>query len=54
MPTSDYPLVKQLHADRTARIHSEQRMLQVPTARRPLRLFSRKQRTAAARLATSC
>jgi hypothetical protein len=53
MPTSDYPVVRQLHADRTARIVSEHRMLRLPAVRSPFR-FSRKQRGAAARLATSC
>jgi hypothetical protein len=53
MPTSDYPIAKQLHADRTARIVSEHRSLHVPTVRSPFR-FTRKQRAAAARLATSC
>ena len=54
MPTSDYPFAKQLHADRTARIVSEHRMLRLPAVRSPWR-FVRKERTAAAaRLATSC
>jgi hypothetical protein len=53
MPTSDYPVASQLHADRTARIVREHRSLRMPTVRSPFR-FSRKQRAAAARLATSC
>ena len=54
MPTSDYPIAKQLHADRTARIVSEHRMLRLPAIHNPLR-FARKERAAAAaRLATSC
>jgi hypothetical protein len=53
MPTSDYPVAKQLHADRTARISSEHRSLRMPSVRSPFR-FTRKQRTAAARLATTC
>ena len=55
MSMSDYPLAKQLHADRTARLHSEQRLLRRPTF--PSLRFSRirkEQRVATARLAPTC
>jgi len=54
MPTSDFPFANQLHADRTARLVREHRMLRLPIRRSPL--FSRKQRRiAAARVApTTC
>ena len=53
MPMSDYPFVNQLHADRTARLVSEQRMLRLPSF--PRSLFTKKERrVAAARVAHSC
>ena len=54
MSMSDYPLANQYHADRTARIVSEHRVLRLPTRNR-LPLFTRKaRRITAARVAPTC
>jgi hypothetical protein len=54
MSMSDYPLANQLHADRTARLHSEQRLLRLPTFR-SIRFARKEQRVAtAARVAPTC
>ena len=53
MSMSDYPLAQQLHADRTARLHSEQRLLRRPTFR-SFR-FTRKERSVVTvRVAPTC
>jgi len=55
MPTSDYPIVQQLHRDRTARIVSEHRLLRLPTrTRATLFTRTRRERPAVAQLAPSC
>jgi hypothetical protein len=56
MPTSDFPFARQLHADRTARIISEQRLLHLPSLHMPRSLFTRKERRQrlATQPATTC
>lgn len=50
---SDYPITKQLHADRTARLVRGQQMLRLPTFRSPL-LTRKERRIASARVAPTC
>jgi hypothetical protein len=54
MSISDYPLARQLHADRTARIISEHRVLRRPTWSRSSLFVRKERRRNAARLAPSC
>jgi hypothetical protein len=53
MSMSDYPLAKQLHADRTARLVRSQRSLRLP-ALPSFRLSRKERRMATARVAPTC
>ena len=53
MPMSDHPFVSQVHADRTARIVSGQRLLRMPTLSLTRR-FGRRSQAVAVRPVTTC
>lgn len=53
MPMSDHPFVRQVHADRTARIVSGQRLLRLPAITRP-RFFARRAARLAVQPVTTC